>query len=223
MSGSQRWALGVLIVMVVTEVANLSEVASTFDSAPVFKAVMALGAITLVAALRNPQARARLNRWTVVGAALVGTYFAGQVIAMLDAFDAAAAQEVMWRSVVDLAYLLIILMLIQVTGRPWTVAATAAATVAVLALLTVLNYASGGHQTFGGLALISEAKGELITTARYTGPYVGGSTSVGARPPGSSPASSCWPGSTSPSPAARFWRPPSPWVCGSSCSANRGG
>ncbi|MUL48612.1 O-antigen ligase family protein, partial [Mycobacterium sp. CBMA360] len=171
MSGSQRWALGVLIVMVVTEVANLSEVASTFDSAPVFKAVMALGAITLVAALRNPQARARLNRWTVVGAALVGTYFAGQVIAMLDAFDAAAAQEVMWRSVVDLAYLLIILMLIQVTGRPWTVAATAAATVAVLALLTVLNYASGGHQTFGGLALISEAKGELITTARYTGPY----------------------------------------------------
>ena len=157
--------------MVVAEVANLSEVAVAYTSAPLFKAVVLLGVIALIAALRDPVARSRLNRWTVAGIVLIAIYVAGQLIALVGTVDVAASSDVMWRSAVDLAYLIIIMMLTQVTGRPWAVAAAVAGTLAVLSLLTIASYLTGGQQTFGGLALISTAKGQLITTQRYAGPY----------------------------------------------------
>jgi O-antigen ligase len=171
MTGSSRWTVGVLVVMVVVELANLSEVASAYTSAPLLKAGVALATILLCTALRDPAARARLNRWTVAGAILIGIYVAGQAIAMAGSVDFAASSSVMYRSSVDLVYLFIILMFTQVTGRPWAVAGAMAATLAVLSLLTLVSYLTGGQLTFGGLAQISAAQGELITTQRYTGPY----------------------------------------------------
>lgn len=157
--------------MVVAEVTNVSEVATQYTSAPLFKASVALGALTLLAALRDPVARARLNRWTVVGAGLIGVYVAGQLIALVGSVDDVASTAVMWRMAVDLAFLMIILMLAQVTGKPWAVAMAVAATLAFLSLLSIASYLTGGQETFGGLAQISAAKGELITTQRYAGPY----------------------------------------------------
>ncbi|WP_071289646.1 O-antigen ligase family protein [Mycolicibacterium llatzerense] len=157
--------------MVVAEVANISELATQYTSAPLFKASVALGALTLVLALRDPVARARLNRWTAVGAALITVYIAGQVIALVGSVDVADSKDVLWRSAVDLAFLMIILMLTQVTGKPWAVAMAIAGTLAFLSVLSIASYLTGGHQTFGGLALISAAKGQLITTQRYGGPY----------------------------------------------------
>lgn len=171
MSGSSPWIVGVLVGMVVAEVANVSEVATQYTSAPLFKASVALGVLALIVALRDPQARARLNRWTVIGAALIGMYVAGQVIALVGSVDTAASTAELWRSAVDLAFLLVILMLTQVTGKPWAVAMAMAVTLAALSLLSIASYLTGGDETFGGFALISEAQGELITTQRYAGPY----------------------------------------------------
>lgn len=168
---STRWIVGVLVVMVVMEIANISEVAAQYTKPPLFKTSMALGAVAVVFALRDTESRARLNRWTAIGVALVGVYLAGQLIAMVGTVDLTASQGVLWRSVVDLVYLLIILVLTQATGKPWTVAMAVAATLAVLSILTIVNYLSGGHLTFGGLASISQAQGQLITTQRFGGPY----------------------------------------------------
>lgn len=168
---SSSWIVGVLVVMVVVEIANLSEVASAYTSAPLLKAGVAVATIALCVTLRDPAARARLNRWTVAGAVLIGIYVAGQAIAMVGSVDLAASSSVMYRSSVDLVYLFIILMFTQITGRPWAVAGAVAATLAALSLLTLASYLTGGVQTFGGLAQISAAQGELITTQRYSGPY----------------------------------------------------
>lgn len=170
MTASNRWTVGVLVFMVVAEVANLSEVATTYTSAPIFKGSVLLGSITLAFALRDPAARARLNRWTVVGVGLIAVYMAGQLIAMTGSVDESLSADTVWRSVVDLAFLLVILMLTQVSGRPWTVAAAIVVTLAVLSLLTVVSLIFGGQQFFG-FAKISAAEGELITTRRYGGPY----------------------------------------------------
>ena len=129
---STRWIVGVLVVMVVMEIANISEVAAQYTKPPLFKTSMALGAVAVVFALRDTESRARLNRWTAIGVALVGVYLAGQLIAMVGTVDLTASQGVLWRSEVDLVYLLIILVLTQATGKPWTVAMAVAATLAVL-------------------------------------------------------------------------------------------
>lgn len=168
---SNRWMVVVLVVMVVAEIANVSEVVSAYTAAPVFKAEVAVAFIVLCVALRDPRARARLNRWTGLGAILIGIYVAGQAISMVGSVDIAASSSVMYRAAVDLVYLFIVLMLTQITGRPWAVAGAVAATLATLSLLTVASYLTGGVQTFGGFAQISAAQGELITTQRYSGPY----------------------------------------------------
>lgn len=171
MIARDRWTVGVLILMVATEVANVSEVATTYTSAPIFKASVLLGCVTLAFSLRDPLARARLNRWTVIGAGLIAVYAVGQTIAAAGSIDQTLSKDTMWRAAVDLVFLLVILMLTQVTARPWVVAGTIVSILAVLSLLTVLSLLSGGQQQFGGFALISPAEGELITTQRYGGPY----------------------------------------------------
>ncbi|OLO99698.1 hypothetical protein BVU76_24225 [Mycolicibacterium porcinum] len=168
---ANKWIVRILVVMVVVEMANLSEVAVAYTSAPLLKAGVAFASLILCVTLRDPTARARLNRWTAAGVALIGIYLAGQAIAMLGSVDFAASSSVMYRTAVDLVYLVIILVFTQVTGKPWAVAQATAATLAVLSLLTIASYLTGGHTTFGGLALISEAEGQLITTQRYQGPY----------------------------------------------------
>lgn len=170
MTTSRRWTVAVLVGMVVAEIANVSEVATTYTSAPIFKASVLLGVITLAFALRDQAARARLNRWTVVGAGLIAVYLVGQLIATTGSVDESLSSDTMWRTVVDLTFLLVILMLTQVTGQPWTVAAAIVITLAVLSLLTLVSLLTGGEQFFG-FAQISPAEGELITTQRYGGPY----------------------------------------------------
>jgi len=171
MTISDKWIVRILAVMVVVEMANLSEVASNYTSAPLLKAGVAVATIVLGLTLRNPSARSRLNRWTLAGAVLIAIYVAGQAIAMVGSVDPAASQSVMYRSSVDLVYLFIILVFTQVTGKPWVVAKAIAATLAVLSLLTIASYLTGGHTTFGGLATISKAQGQMITTQRFQGPY----------------------------------------------------
>lgn len=161
-----------LLVMVVVEVTNLSAVAAMHVALPIFTGSLLLGIVALGLTLTDHTARARLNRWTVVGAVLVGTYMCGQLVATLGSTDLGASTPTLWRAGVDAIYVVIVLMLAQVTARPWALAAAVVVPMAALSMLTVFSFVVfHGATSFGGFATITDASGELVTTQRYGGPF----------------------------------------------------
>ncbi|MCH9701800.1 MAG: O-antigen ligase family protein, partial [Actinomycetia bacterium] len=165
-----RRPLLAVIVMVVIEVSNASGVLGP-RGIPLFPASMLLGVLALGFALRDPQARSRLNAWSGICASLLAIYIATQAVAMIGSVDMAASAAEMYRVVVDCAFVMVVLLLIQMTARPWTVAAAVVVPMAVLSLLTVINQVVyGGAASFGGFSTVTTATGELVTTLRYGGP-----------------------------------------------------
>lgn len=168
--GAHRPTLA-LVVMVAIEVSNLSGVLEQYGNVPVFQASMALGCLAVGFALRDPALRARLNTWTVLCAGLLTLYLATQVVAALGSTDPAVSLSSLRRTAIDLVFLLLVLMLAQLTARPWAIAITVVAVLALLSVLTVLDYAVfGGSTSFGGFSIVTTSSGELVTTPRYGGP-----------------------------------------------------
>ncbi len=166
-----RRPLLALCYMVVIEITNVSGVLSPHGGIPFFQVSMLLGILAIGFALRDPEMRGRLNVWTVVCAGLLCVYLATQAVATIGSVDIAASIEGMRRSVLDSVFLMLLLMLIQLTARPWTVAAAIVIPLACLSALTVINqYVFGGTVSFGGFSTVTEATGELVTTLRYGGP-----------------------------------------------------
>ena len=66
---------------------------------------------------------------------------------------------------------MVVLLLTQMTVRPWAVATTMVTVFAGLSVLTVINeVVFAGTATFGGFSTVTTATGELVTTLRYGGP-----------------------------------------------------
>lgn len=165
-----RRPLLAVIVMVVIEVSNASGVLGP-RGIPLFPASMLLGVLALGFALRDPQARSRLNAWSGICASLFAIFIATQAVAMIGTVDMAASTAEMYRVVIDCTFMMVLFLLIQMTGRPWTVAAAIAIPMAVICVLTVINQAVyGGAMSFGGFSTVTTATGELVTTLRYGGP-----------------------------------------------------
>ncbi|MCB0925503.1 MAG: O-antigen ligase family protein [Mycobacterium sp.] len=165
-----RRPLFAALIMVVIEVSNASGVLGP-RGIPLFQASMLLGLLAVVFALRDPQARHRLNGWTAICAGLLAIYLATQVVAMIGTVDMAASIEGMYRTVIDCVFIMLLVLLIQMTARPWAVAAAIVIPMAVLSVLTVVNeVVYGGGATFGGFSTVTKASGELVTTLRYGGP-----------------------------------------------------
>jgi hypothetical protein len=115
--------------------------------------------------------RGRLNRGTVICIGLFGCYLVTQLLAALGSQDVSASIAVLKVHVIDGAFLTVILVLTQFTGRWWAVAAAFVVPLAVISLLCLVNQvAFAGTASFGGFARATEASGELITTLRYGGP-----------------------------------------------------
>lgn len=166
-----RRPLLALIAMVAIEVSNVSGVLELHGNIPVFQASMALGLIAVLLALRDPQLRARLNAWTVICAGLLAFFLATQLVATIDSTNLAESLSSVRRTAIDMLFLLLILVLAQMTARPWTVAATIVAVLALLSVLTVIDYVVfGGANSFGGFSIVTTSSGELVTTPRYGGP-----------------------------------------------------
>lgn len=158
------------IIMVVIEVSNASGVLAP-HGIPLFQVSMLLGVLAVGFALRDPQARSRLNAWTGVCAGLLAIYIATQAVAMIGTVDMAASVGGMRRTVIDCMFVMVLLLLIQMTAWPWTVAAAIVIPMAVLSVLTVVNQVVfAGTATFGGFSTVTTATGELVTTLRYGGP-----------------------------------------------------
>lgn len=168
---AMRRPLVTLLILVVSEVLNLAGIVALHAQLPVFPASLALGALTIGIALRSPECRAKINRWTAYFAGLVCIYLGTQAIAILGSVD---NQESMWtfrRILLDCVFLLIVLMLAQLSERPWVMVAAIVLPLAVLSLLALVNQVVfSGTMSFGGFSTVTEASGELTTTLRYGGP-----------------------------------------------------
>jgi O-antigen ligase len=160
-----------LIIMVVIEVTNVSAVLAPSGGIPFFQASLGLGILAVAFALRDPEARSRLNPWVLVIAGLLTVYGATQAVATLGSVEMSASMDAMHRLVLDSLFIMLMVLLIQLTGRPWTVAAALVIPLAVLSMLCAANeFAFGGTQSFGGFATVTTASGEMVTTLRYGGP-----------------------------------------------------
>lgn len=160
-----------LVILVVLEVTNASGVLGP-RGVPVFAASVMLGVIAAGFALRDPVARSRLNAWTAIAVGLLSFYIATQLVATIGSVDMAASLAATRRAALDCLFLLILLILIQLTGRAWAVAAAVVVPFAVLSMLTVINQVVfGGSASFGGFATVTTASGEGVTTLRYGGPF----------------------------------------------------
>ncbi|TGD88950.1 O-antigen ligase domain-containing protein [Mycolicibacterium sp. CH28] len=166
-----RRPLLALVIMVVAEVTNASGVLATRTGIPIFQATVLLGVLAVGLALREPQARSRFNGWTWVCIALLVVYLATQGVATLGSDDMSVSVDAMYRYTVDLLFTALLILLVQITARPWTVAAAVVVSFAVLSVLTAIDqFVFGGAQDFGGFSVVTEASGALTTTLRYGGP-----------------------------------------------------
>ncbi|MFT4124619.1 MAG: O-antigen ligase family protein [Gordonia sp. (in: high G+C Gram-positive bacteria)] len=167
---AQRPALS-LTLMIVAEATNTSGVLSGYADLPVFESSLALGIAALLLAVRNSEIRARLNRWTVAAALLLGCYLASQFLATIGSADTAHSITVLTSAATDSIFVMVVLMLIQVTGGTWIAAAAFVLPIAAISVLTLVNQVFfGGTFSFGGFAQVTHAYGENITTLRYGGP-----------------------------------------------------
>ncbi len=166
-----RRPLFALSIMVVIEFANLSGLFATKTGIPIFAPSLLMGLVAIGFALRDPECRSRINGWTVLCAGLLGVYLATGAIATIGSVDIAASMAAMQRNAVDCVFVMVVLVLVQMTARPWMVAAVIVLTLASLCTLTIISWVGyGGNETFGGLSTVTTASGEMITTLRYGGP-----------------------------------------------------
>ncbi|MEQ6901079.1 O-antigen ligase family protein [Nocardioides sp. YIM 152588] len=157
--------------MVVVEVANVSGVLAEWGLPSVFRLMLLYGAVAAALALRRPELRARLDRWTFLAAALVGVYLGSLVLTLPSSVDVGASVGAIARVAIDLAFGLIVLVLVQLGGRTWFVASAAVLTMAAIAGLSVVNQlVLHDPAAFAGFARISLNEGELIVTPRHSGP-----------------------------------------------------
>ncbi len=168
-----RRPLLAMTIMVVIEVTNVSGLLGPETGIPFFPASLLLGLFTVGFALRDPKNRSRLNAWTVICAGFLVVYLATQAVASVGSVDVATSQASMYRATLDCVFVMVILLLIQLTARPWTVAAAIVVPIAVLCSLTVINQlVFGGGMPFGGFAAVAPHSGadQGFGTPRYGGP-----------------------------------------------------
>nr|MCH9736449.1 O-antigen ligase family protein [Actinomycetes bacterium] len=168
-----RRPLLAMTIMVVLEVTNVSGLLGPKTGIPFFQASLLLGLFTVGFALRDPEKRSRLNGWTVICAGFLVVYLATQAVAMVDSVDVASSEASLYRATLDCVFVILVLLLIRLTDRPWAVAAAIVVPIAILCALTVVNQlVSGGGMPFGGFAAVAPHSGadQGFATPRYGGP-----------------------------------------------------
>lgn len=159
-----------LVVMVVAEVANLMRFTEG-TPLPLFEMSLGLGMVTVVVALRDPAMRGRLNRGTGYCVGLVALYLVTQMLAVLGSQNIDLSSAEFRNALAGCIFLVVVLLLAQMTEGTWTVAAAVVVPLAVMSALCLVNHVVfGGAVSFGGFATVTEASGELTTTPRYGGP-----------------------------------------------------
>ncbi|MEA3150643.1 MAG: hypothetical protein QOD56_1582 [Gammaproteobacteria bacterium] len=159
------------VVIVVFEVGNVAEV--VHGPTGVGHLGIVLGVASIAYALRDPAARARLNRGVLWCIGLIMCYLVPQVLATLGSQHLDVSIPWLQTMVIDSAFLVVVLVLILLGEKPWAVAAAVVVPLAVLSLLCLANQiAFHGTATFGGFAMVRQERWGLIEIPRYGGPTV---------------------------------------------------
>lgn len=165
-----RRPLVMLVVMIVAEMTNVAEVLSPGNSL-LPRVLLFLGLITVALALCDPVLRSRLNRGTLLGVGLVACYLVTQVLAGLGSQSVGVSTNQLRIIATDCLYLVVVLVLAQLSDAPWTLAAAVVVPLAVLSFLCLVSQVGfGGAQSFGGFASVTHPAAGLIETPRFGGP-----------------------------------------------------
>lgn len=163
--------LAVLVGIVVIEVANVAQIIGGRPASLLVRGSIGLGILAIALALRDPAMRSRVNRGALWCVLLAACFLGTQLLAVLGSENLEASMGQMRSNTLVCVFLVVVLVLIQLTGRPWAVAAAIVVTLAVLSLLCFVNqFGFGGTQTFGGFAKVTQPPAGLSNIPRYGGP-----------------------------------------------------
>jgi O-Antigen ligase len=165
-------ALRPTVAMTVIIVAVHSNAPEVLHIQGMYSALIGLGLLSTVLALRDPVMRGRMRRPSLPVMLLFGCYLLSLVPSVLGSSSPSDTATVLGFLAKDTAFLMVVVLLGHLVQKPWRIAATVAVTLAVLAAFTIINQLVLGNlpSAFGGFATVTTASGELTTTPRHAGP-----------------------------------------------------
>ncbi|MGI5125256.1 O-antigen ligase family protein [Pseudonocardia sp. CA-107938] len=159
-----------LSLLVAGEFCNLSGVLE-LKVPGVYVGFLGLAIAAAVAALARPQYRSRIRRNWWVPVALVVVYLVSVVPAAIESQNPLATAATLDDWVKNLLMLAVILLLLQMSDRPWAFAVAAILPMSVICVMMALNeWVVGNNVTFGGFSTIASAVGAGAAAARHSGP-----------------------------------------------------
>lgn len=160
-----------LTLMVISEFSNISGVLKDNGLPGIATPLLVLGAISVLVAARSPEQRAKLASAPMAPVILLAVYIVSVVPAAILTTSAEETGVRMQELIRDGVFLIVVLLLAQLTRRPWAIAAMIVVPLIVIAALSVVNQLAFQDPDFAfRIARISKASGELVTTPRYSGP-----------------------------------------------------
>lgn len=160
-----------LTILVVTEMTNFSPVLVTDGVPGIATPLLVLGLISVLVATRTRENRALLRTMPVAPALLIACYILAVIPSAILTTGRTETGNKMFELVRDWVFLLVVLALARLQGRPWRLAALIVLPLVAIAVLTVINQlVLQQTHAFFGFATISKASGELTTTPRHSGP-----------------------------------------------------
>lgn len=161
-------ALGLMVML---EFANVSGVFEERSPVSIYTAMLGLGIMSAVIALARPQYRTRIRTRWWLPVALFVVYMVSQVPATVLSLTPEASTSSLDNSIKDGVFLAVLLLLMQLSGRPWMVAAGIVLAMAPIAGLTAINqYVLDNSSTLGGFSNIASSAGASLAAARHAGP-----------------------------------------------------
>ena len=159
-----------LSLLVAGEFCNLSGVLE-LRVPGVYIGFLALAIAATIAAVARPQYRERIRRNWWIPAALVVVYLIAIVPSTMLSQDPASTATTLEDWLKNLVMLAVILLLMQMSDRPWAFAVAAVLPMSAICVMMALNeWVVGNSFTFGGFSTIASAAGADIAAARHSGP-----------------------------------------------------
>lgn len=159
-----------LVMLVANEFANVGGVLET-KIPGVYIGFLTLAIVSALVALTRAENRVRIRRNWWVPAALLMVYLVsivpGTILSTVPVASASTLDD--WLK--NILMLVVVLVLLQLSNRPWTIAAAIVLPMAPICVMMALNeYVIGNAFTFGGFSTIASDAGASIAAARHSGP-----------------------------------------------------
>ncbi|SHK55578.1 O-antigen ligase [Pseudonocardia thermophila] len=159
-----------LCLLVAGEFCNLSGVFE--NRVPgVYMATLGLSLLATVAAVAREKYRSRIRRNWWQPLVLVIVYLISIVPSAIGSADPALTATALDDWVKNLVMLTVVLLLLQMSDRPWAFAIAAILPMSTICVMMALNeWVVGNGFTFGGFSTIASEAGADIAAARHSGP-----------------------------------------------------